>query len=228
MSEYLRIYIPTGKKRDDIVNLIGKLQDKVSVECKKLEHKFNAKYNKFFDKKMKLLNKTTKTKEHGIFKNKTDDITLMFNNSEIYKEYVKNINKNINSQLIDKTLLKKYKTLKNKYLKNLASALRTYYMTPMYIKYKNDVKNLQNDLVKTKESRDVIHCAFKHCREDYAFIIKLLLENIKGDKRNIRVYNYLNKIDHDKITLTQYKRVTHIFNRVNGKVFNYVNQGEFY
>jgi hypothetical protein len=223
MSNYHRIYIPPGKKHDDITRLIRGLHEKVALKCKKYEEQFNKKYAKFYATQMKVLNKTMKSKEHKAYKAKTDAISSEFNNSEVFKEYVKNINKNSNSQLMDKKFLKKYKALKNKYLKALASALKDYNNTPMYQKYKAKVKAIHRLAQKTREARNIIHCAFKHCRGDYAVIIKLLLKNIKADKRNLRVYNYLKKINTKKITITEYKKITYIFNRITGRTFNYID-----
>jgi flagellar biosynthesis regulator FlbT len=222
MSNYHRIYIQNEKRDTEIGILIRKLYEKFALKCEKFEKELRKSRDKFFDPMMKDINKTMKSKEHKEFKAKTDAIVAEFNNSEIYKEYLKNINQNSNPQLMDKKFLKKYKALKNKYLKNLARVLRAYHNTPMYRKTIAKDKAMRRITLKSIEAKNMNYCVFKHCREDYAVIIKLLLKYIKNDKRNLKVYNYLKKINTKKITMAEYRRITHIFNRISGRTPNYI------
>lgn len=213
-----RVYISNRKVEDKITKLIYKLYNKVSIKCKALNEEY-----KFFDEKVKILEKTMKTKEHKEFKLKSDAITKKFNNNEVFKQYVSFVNKHSNLQLMDKKLLKKYKIEKKIYMNELNAVFKKYYSTPMYLGYLRNVKKKHKELLQTKEATNINICAFKNYSDEYKVIIRLLLKNIKNDKRNTKVYTYLKKINIKTLTLSQYKKIIHIFNRISRmSIFDYV------
>lgn len=218
-----RVYISNRKVEDKLTKLIYKLYNKVSIKCKALNEEYKKRKYKFFDEKVKLLEKTMKTREHKEFKVKSDVITKKFNNNEVFKQYVSFVNKHSNLQLMDKKLLKQYKAEKKIYLHELNAVFKKYYNTPMYLEYLRNVKNKHKELLQTKEATNINICAFKNYSDEYKVIIRLLLKNIKNDKRNTKVYTYLKKINIKTLTLSQYKKIIHIFNRISRmSIFDYV------
>lgn len=223
MKDNLHVYIPKGDYYFELVDIISKLQDDIFVKCKDLNEGFNKKYNRFADNSTKLLKKVKETKKLKLIQTKLDALEEEFNNNETILEYRNFINDRANdSKPVDKDLLEKYNAIKDDNNKTHDELSNAYNTSPIYVKYKAKIDNMKIDLLKSKEVNDLNRCVFKNFKKEYASNIKLLLKYIKDDPSNLKVYNYLNKINLEKMTFAQYLKVTLIFNQFSQQRFLYV------
>jgi hypothetical protein len=218
-----QVFILDKKAEEKVVKLIFKIYENVPLKCKALKEKFDKKFAKFLDQKLSIMLKSQLTKEYKIFKVKSDELTFDFRASEVYKQYHKSFNELGNLQLVDKKLVREYNKAKVSHNTEISVITKALKKTGAHLKFQKMVRKRKAMLVKTKEARALSRCAFDSFGEEYIVIIKLLLQHLKGDKRNAKIYSSLKKINLKQLTYTQYKKVTAVFNKVViMPIFHYV------
>lgn len=208
------VYILDKKVEEKIVKLIYKIYEGVSLKCKTLKDKFDKKFVKFLDQKLSIMLKSKETKEYKIFKDKSDELTFDFRASDVYKQYHKRINEVDNLQLIDKKLVREYDKAKVLYNAEISVITKALKKTGAHLKFQKMIRQKKAMLVKTNEAKVLSRCVFNSLSEEYIVIIKLLLQNLKEDRRNARIYSSLKKINLKNLTYSQYKKVTAVFNKI--------------
>lgn len=223
MLDKRQVFILDKKAEEKVVKLIFKIYENVPLKCKALKEKFDKKFAKFLDQKLSIMLKSKETKAYKIFKEKSDELTIDFRASEVYKQYHKNFNELGNLQLVDKKLVREYNKAKVSHNAEISVITKALKKTGAHLKFQKMVRKRKAMLVKTKEAKTLSRCVYDSFISEYIIIVKLLLQHLKGDKRNAKIYSSLKKINLKQLTYTQYKKVTALFNKiVIMPIFHYV------
>lgn len=200
LKELQAYYVGGVNKKSYINKLIlfsKKINTCVNKKCKnnleKVKKKFNLSIKKYL---IKILNLNKK------FKKDILKIYYNFMNNNDINKYIK-LKKN--KRRIDSILYNKYNIILKKLRISIKNKMKSY--NKIFKNYKDKINKLKQNILSSKEYKNLNKCNFKKCRNLHINSIKLIKKFTKllcnNKKLYCNIYNYLLKINIDKLNFKQ-------------------------
>jgi len=206
----------------EIEKNIYDLYESVNKKCKDLKDNYEKKRLEIIRKEGDCWFKHSKTKTYKLYASKQMIVREKYINTEVFKSYIKEYERIKRYELIDKKIKHKYEQEQKMKQKELGENDDIYFKTKEYLSYIKEKQKITQDFLKSKYVKDLKECSFKHCKQEYKHLIKLLIPYYKKEKKQI--YNFLNKLNIQSITFSEYEKITFLFNNIlKFNLFSYIS-----
>lgn len=189
-----------------------------NIRCSNIKCKYET--INFIRKKQEYINNILKLTVNMKYNNhlkKINKLKYNFQNNRIYKIYNTLL---FNREHITDKINKQYKNLCKQYTKNLIKLIKNYKNSSDYKNYKKNIDKLTKEYINSNETKTMAKCSFNKCKKIHKDGIKLVknfakdLCKNKQNKKYCKIYNYINKINLNKLTFKQNKNIIKLIKNI--------------